>query len=226
MRKTLSILAPVFLAVQALLAHWGATVEHPPSPPDLAQFPAAFGQWKQFREDPVEPEIQGLLGAGQLLSRSYVQKQTGDPASLFVAWFQSQTGGATQPHSPKACLPGSGWIPEVADQITLEAEPVAIRVNRYIVANRGQRAVVLYWFQTPRRAIANEWAAKFWLVSDALRDRRTDTSLIRIVVMAAPGKEDAATATAIEFGRSLYPQLKAQLPQIDPMLTAGNRSEL
>ena len=28
-----------------------------------------------------------------------------------------------------------------------------------------------------RRVVAGEWAAKFWLVADAIRDKRTDTSL-------------------------------------------------
>jgi len=75
------------------------------------------------------------------------------------------------------------------------------------------RAGILYWYQTSRPAIAGEWASRFWLVADALRDRRTDTALVRIVVESAPGREEPATRTAADFARSLYPLLREQLPR-------------
>jgi len=85
-------------------------------------------------------------------------------------------------------------------------------VNRYLVANGAQRAVVLYWYQTPRRVIAGEWAAKLWLVADTLRNKRTDTALVRVIAWPADGKDEAATAVAIRFARKLYPLLREYLP--------------
>jgi len=73
--------------------------------------------------------------------------------------------------------------------------------------------VVLYWYQTPRRVIASEWAAKFWLIPDAIRDRRTDTALVRIVAWVPDRYSDHATANAVEFGRNLYPLLRDRLPR-------------
>src|SRR5580658_8832438 len=81
-------------------------------------------------------------------------------------------------------------------------------VNRYVAANRMQRAVVLYWYQTPRRAIASELAAKLWLVARALPDGRTDTALVRVIAWPAGGSDQAATANAIGFARDLYPLLR------------------
>ncbi len=76
---------------------------------------------------------------------------------------------------------------------------------------------VLYWYQTARRAVAGEWASKFWLVADAVRDRRTDTALVRIVVEDAPannwGSDQRATRTAADFARAVYPVLREQLPR-------------
>ena len=86
----------------------------------------------------------------------------------------------------------------------------AITVNRYGVASRSERAVVLYWYQTSRRAIAGEWASKFWLVADALQDHRTDTALLRIVVEDQSGGDERATRTAAGFARSVYPVLVHQ----------------
>jgi len=225
------ILVPVFLLAQAALVHWASGRERAPAPPALASFPSVFGGWRQVSEDPIAADIAGELGADQLLSRTYVhpsavhtsapqtsiqanlQAKTGAGVGLFVAWFRSQRAGASQPHSPKVCLPASGWIPAVTGEITLDTAAGAITVNRYIVVNHAQRDVVLYWYQGRRRVTAGEWAAKFWLVADALRDRRTDTALVRVVAQSSDGGDRAATAVATGFAQSLYPLLRENLPR-------------
>jgi EpsI family protein len=201
-------LVPVFLAAQFLAMRGVAGVERPPAPPPLACFPAEFGGWTVLREDPVAADMANELGADRLFSRTYVRTPAGSLASLFVAWFRTQRGGVRQPHSPKVCLPASGWTPEATGEIALDTTAGAIAVNRFVAVNRRQRAVVLYWYQTPRRAIASEWAAKLWLVADALRDRRTDTALVRVISWPGVGGDAAATATAKEFARDLYPLLR------------------
>ncbi|HEV2688626.1 MAG TPA: EpsI family protein [Bryobacteraceae bacterium] len=204
-----TVLVPAFLLLQALLMHWAAGREHPPAMPDLSRFPDQFGAWTKNHEDPISPDVSVALHADQLLSRTY--SDGANQAGLLVAWFQSQRGGASQPHSPKVCLPGSGWTPQVTDEVTVDTSVGPIRINRYIVAYQGQRIVVLYWYQTPRRVIAGEWAAKLWLVNDALRDGRTDTSLVRITVWV--GQDDrTATNTAIAFAKDLFPRLREYLP--------------
>jgi EpsI family protein len=213
MPDTRLLLVPVVLLVQTFVVRWAASAERPPAPPTLAQFPAEFGEWKMIGEDPITPEVAGVLHADQLLSRTYVQPATNASAGLFVAWFQSQRGGASQPHSPKVCLPGSGWTPQETGEIRVGTSAGEIDVNRYVVVNGKQRAVVLYWYQTPRRVIAGEWAAKFWLVADAVRDRRTDAALIRITVWSNEGQDEAATAGAVGFVRGVYPLLRETLPR-------------
>jgi EpsI family protein len=205
------ILVPVFLAVQGLLVYWTAGTEHPPAPPPLSHFPAAFNGWSELREDPMDADVLNTLRADRLLSRTYTNSAEGI-AGLLVAWFQSQRAGASQPHSPKVCLPASGWMPESTGEMSISTAAGAITVNRYVVASRSERAVILYWYQSPRRVIAGEWASKLWLVADALRDRRTDTALVRIVVESKPGADELATRTAANFTQSVYPLLRAQLP--------------
>jgi EpsI family protein len=206
-------LVPIFLAAQILLVHVTTGGEHPPAAPALSGFPVEFAQWKLLREDPIAAGVATELGADRLLSQTYCRTPTGSIASLLVAWFQTQRGGARQPHSPKVCLPASGWTPKVIDEIRLDTAAGAITVNRYVVTSRMQRAVVLYWYQTPRRAIAGEWAAKLWLVADALRDKRTDTALVRVMAWSAGGGDEAATGVASGFARELYPRLREYLPQ-------------
>lgn len=211
-RGWLGLAVPVFLAVQVLVVHAATGLEHPPQPPSIAGFPAAAGQWKVLHQDPIDLEM-ATLKADVLVGQTYLERPTNSSASLLVAWYKTQREGAPQPHSPKFCLPGWGWRPDVADTVTVDTAGGAITVNRYIVVKGEQRAVVLYWYQTPWRVIASEWAQKFWLAADALRSKRTDAALVRIVVWSATGRDDAATAVATSFTRNLYPALRNYLPQ-------------
>ena len=211
--RSVAIAVPILLAAQAVLVHVVSSGERPPDSPDLARFPDSFGRWQKLGEDPIEPDVQQQLHADRLLSRSYIDRHTMSNAGVFVAWFRSQRSGLSQPHSPQVCLPGSGWIPEARDDVTLATAAGSIAANRYVVVNHGQRAVVLYWYQMRHHAIEGEWAAKFWTIASAVSEKRTDTALVRIVVMAPSQGADRATETAINLGRDLYPELLRVLPQ-------------
>jgi len=208
-----NFLVPAFLAAQVLVVHFAIAGESAPSTPASARFPAPFGSWKVFRQDPIDAETARELKADLLVSQSYLDPPTRSFASLLVAWYQSQRDGARQPHSPKVCLPGAGWTPRIADEVTVDTAAGAITVNRYVVDQGQQRAVVLYWYQNSRRVIAGEWAAKFFVVADSLRNQRTDTALVRIVTWSTNETDEAATAIAAGFARNLYPSLREYLPQ-------------
>lgn len=207
------LLAPMFLLAQFALAYWAAAGERPPAPPDLSRFPAGIGEWKQFREDPLTADIATELGADRLLSRTYAHGPSGLLGSVLVLWYQSQRAGHSQPHSPRMCLPGAGWMPDVTGEVTLDTAYGPITVNRYLVAKGKERAAVLFWYQRPRRVVAGEWAAKLWLAADAIRDKRTDTSLVRIVLWETAVGDEAAMAAATGLARSLYPLLREHLPR-------------
>src|SRR5450759_3214162 len=207
------ILAPLLLVAQFALAHWAAGGERPPAPPDFSGFPAEFGEWQELQEDLITPDVVVELGFDRVLSRTYVNRQAGLRASLLVLWYQSQRAGHRQPHSPKMCLPGTGWMPEATGEVAIDTPDGAITVNRYIVAKGRERAAVLFWYQRPRRVVAGEWAAKLWQVADAIRDRRTDTSLVRVILWETAGDDDAAILAATNLARSFYPVLREHLPR-------------
>ncbi len=205
MTELKTILVPIFLASQALLVHYTGAFERPPAKLDFSKFPTEIGSWERIREEPVDLATEAQLGADSLLSRTYGQRSSPRVASVFVAWFQSQRAGTSQPHSPQVCLPAAGWAPDMTGLITVGE----ITVNRYVISKGNDRAVVLYWYQTPRRVIAGEWAAKFWLMADALRDHRTDTSLVRVITWVDKDTDvSAATEVAVQFSAQLYPVLK------------------
>jgi EpsI family protein len=218
---------PAAFLAQALIVNMPGAAERLPAMPDLSRFPktlpmslpATSGNWDLVAEEKIDPAVEGQLGADQVFSRTYRQSGLapvgeGGLVNLFVAWFQSQRGGRTQPHSPKVCLPGAGWTPEESGEIRIQTTAESIPANRFVVtSNLGQHAVVLYWYQTPRRVLAGEWESKFWLIPDAIRDHRTDTALVRLVIWTGKGHEAEATKTGVEFARSSYPVLRQVLPR-------------
>jgi EpsI family protein len=201
----------LLLVAQFALAHWVAGGVRPPAPPDFSRFPAGFSECQQLQDDPITPETAVELGFDRVLSRTYVNRQAGLHGSLSVLWYQTQRAGHSQPHSPKMCLPGSGWMPEATGEVTIDTSDGAITVNRYLVTKGKERAAVLFWYQRSRRVVSGEWAARLWLVADAIRDRRTDTSLVRIILWETAA-DDAAMAAATGLARSFYPVLREHLP--------------
>ena len=114
-----------------------------------------------------------------------------------------------QPHSPQVCLPGSGWTPIVADRVTLAAGGESAEINRYVASFQGQGAVVLYWYQTPRRTVASEWSSKFFTVWDALSVKRTDIALVRVVTWPTGADYAKATQDGLAFAKR-HPALLRQ----------------
>ena len=186
--------------------------EKAPAAPPLNEFPRAIQGWTIDREFPIEKEVQDVLRADDTLNRVYVNPQRTDVASLFLAFFKTQRFGQA-PHSPKNCLPGSGWQPMDDSRlpVTIPGREAPIVVNKYVISRGDQQSVVLYWYHSHNRVIAGEFAAKFWLVADAIRYRRSDTALVRVIVPVRNGVE-AAQNTAVEFVRAVYPDVARQLP--------------
>lgn len=182
--------------------------------PPLAEFPRTVAGWTAARDFEIEKEVQDILRADDLLSRVYVDPGQSVGASLFIAFFRTQRFGQS-PHSPKNCLPGSGWEPtedrKAALSVPGRAEPIT--VNQYVIQRGEEQSVVMYWYQSHHRAIASEFTAKFWLVADAIRYRRSDTALVRIIVPVRNGAAESAKHAAAEFARAVYPDLVRQLPE-------------
>jgi EpsI family protein len=205
-------LVTLLLLAQSALLYSSIRPEAVPPGRPLADVPQTLGPWQLEQEGVIDQETQEVLKADDLLNRFYVQPSTRSGANLFVAAFRSQRNGKA-PHSPKNCLPGSGWTPLVSDEYSLEVGAAApITVNRYVIAHGDSRSLVLYWYQSRDRVVASEYKAKFWVIVDALRLNRTDTALVRVVVPIAGGDQDQATQVAADFVKSFYGTLRQYLP--------------
>ena len=202
------------LIIQAGLLYGFNRTEVMPTHKPLAEAPFSFGKWSQVSETPIEKDVQDVLKADDLLNRTYVSQEHRAAANLFVAFFKSQRTGQT-PHSPKNCLPGSGWVPSQSDVVHVNvpgrAEP--IEANRYVVSRADAKSLVLYWYQSRDRIVASEYTAKFYVVADAIRYNRTDTALVRVVIpMTSDMPLDKAQTAASDFIRDFYQPLRQHFP--------------
>lgn len=203
----------VVLLVQAATFYGCSRKEVTPPNRPLAEVPKQLGSWSLQTEGVVEKEIQEVLKADELLVRSYVSPVSANAAAhLFVAYFKTQRTGRA-PHSPKNCLPGSGWTSTVADRvmIPIDGRP-PIEANRYVVHKGTAKSLVIYWYQSRDRVVASEYAAKAYVVADAMRYNRSDTALVRVVMPIVNNDEAAAQTAATDFIKAFFVPLRQHFP--------------
>jgi EpsI family protein len=207
-------IAAILLAATAVLlqARSGQEVIAPRQP--LGLFPQQLGDWVGT-DVPIPSDQLEILGAGDFLLRVYQQTAVPSPyVDLFVAYFPSQRAGDTI-HSPKHCLPGAGWFPLEASRTTLSLPGhTPFPVNRYVIAKGDDRQLVLYWYWAHDRAVASEYWAKFYLLSDSMRLNRSDGALIRVTTPMASGESpDAAQQRLISFAGNVVPVINNFVPR-------------
>ncbi|MGA1995884.1 MAG: exosortase C-terminal domain/associated protein EpsI [Bryobacteraceae bacterium] len=211
-RYAIALTIALLLQAGALYAVASRPELAPPIVP-LSLFPAVLGGWTMVQDAPLEPETLQMLKADDVTNRVYVDRAHAVAVNLFMAYFKTQRYGQS-PHSPKNCLPGSGWEEvEVGKQtISVAGSDLPITVNRYAVQHGDDQSVTLYWYQGHHRVIASEFAAKFWLVADAVRYRRSDTALVRVIVPARGGDLKTATDIGVAFIQVAFPVILRQMP--------------
>jgi EpsI family protein len=179
----------------------------------FAQFPIALNDWKG-RSMRLSGEIEKRVGVSDYLYRVYVREPK-DVVHFYVGYYESQRHGEMI-HSPKNCLPGSGWYIASRESMVLDLAPHApFAVNKFIVENGIERQVVLYWYQQAGgRIVTNEYLGRVHLVWDAFRLDRTDAALVRLSV-PFDGSTDHAVDSAIAFLKQAYPRLMRFLPSTE-----------
>jgi EpsI family protein len=185
----------------------------PPRLP-LSSFPTQLGAWSG-QDIEIPQDVLSVLGPGDFLLRVYRNDTQRLPYNdIFVAYFPSQRAGDTI-HSPKNCLPGAGWTPIESSRVDLAIRGDApFAVNRYVIAKGGERQLVLYWYLAHNRAVASEYWAKVYLVTDSIRMNRSDGSLVRLTTRMLPGESlDSAMNRLTPFAADVVPLLNQYIPQ-------------
>jgi exosortase D (VPLPA-CTERM-specific) len=216
------------LALGLMGAAWGLVAARSGAEPTLirkpfAEFPLSLQGW-QGRDLQVEERVLEILNPSDYLLRAYVPpevpsavgafegaRQSATPVWLYVAYYASQRTGANY-HSPRNCLPGGGWQFKSAGIVSdaLPGTP-GRQVNRVVVEKDFERQLILYWYQERGRVVASEYAAKGYLVWDAITRNRSDGALVRVSTTVV-GSEEEAYRHALELLRVAWEPLLLHLP--------------
>jgi EpsI family protein len=159
----------------------------------------------------IPPDQERAAGVSSYIFRWYAA----DSAlfDIYVGYYDQQTQGKTI-HSPKNCLPGSGWEALNQSTTTLQTASGPETVNRYLLQNQQQRALVFYWYQGRGRVASNEYRVKWELLRDSALRGRSEEALVRIVVHLNSNTTEAqASEWAAKVAADVIPAMFRVLPR-------------
>lgn len=208
------LIATVLLASAAVFLQAHSRSEIVPARMTLNLLPSQLGPWSGT-DLSIDSETLQVLGPGDFLLREYRDDDSPrSVADLFIAYFPSQRVGDTI-HSPKNCLPGSGWTPIQNRKITLSLPGhTPFPANRYVIVKGDARSIVLYWYWAHDRGLASEYVSKYYQIADSVRMHRSDGALVRISSpMNSSESPEEAEHRLLPFAGQLLPLLGQYIPR-------------
>jgi EpsI family protein len=203
------IIVYTLIIITGLYINLHADIAVPINQP-LYEFPKTLGSWQMVSEDTFSKNILDVLKPTDYLSRNYINTEDGSLVQLYIGYHNGSkdSGGI---HSPKHCLPGSGWFQIVSGKFPIDMHGRSDEVVRAIYHKGEQKILFLYWFQMMGKIINNEYALKVGEITNSLRFGRRDEAFIRISVPSVTD-QGQAEETAKRFAREFKPVIDAFLP--------------
>lgn len=184
--------------------------------PGLHSVPVRMGDWQAGEDRALSAGETEVLKPDEYILRDYTNQASRVPVNLFVAYFKSLQN-AYGPHSPRICLPGSGWLVRSAKITTLPlaGRPEGIPVNEYVMEKGGDHIFVMYWYQNNRNVWAEEFWAKLRLLPDLLRYKRSDVSLVRLITPLGNADPEKERALCLNFTNQAFPAISERLSSVN-----------
>jgi EpsI family protein len=178
----------------------------------FSTFPRTIGDWVG-QEEHFDKAIYDILGVDDSFLATYNNKE-GRQIQLYIGYYESQREGE-QIHSPKNCMPGSGWnITDTSiEEVTLNVSDLKkIKVIKLLLEKDAQKQAVLYWYQTNGRFIYSEYTQRIYMVIDSIIKHRTDGSFVRLITPVSDNNEEIAMKNLKSFAAELVPILHDYIP--------------
>jgi EpsI family protein len=186
--------------------------EETPLRRSFVDFPLRIDQWTG-KELGLETKVLQVVKVDDYMMRQYWSEQ-GTPIGFYVGYYKSMRQGATY-HSPKNCLPGSGWYFVKTGNTRLDIpgrHGQAVEINKLIIQKGLDKQLVLYWYQDRGRIITSEYWAKLYMVLDAIFKHRTDGAFVRVTVPFSGDDEEMAIRRGRSFVEKAFSLLEEYLP--------------
>jgi EpsI family protein len=203
------IIVYVLFAVAVLVISFHRDSVVPTNRP-FAEFPQQVKSWQMSNRTEFSAEVLGVLKPTDYLYHQY-KDSTGKTVSLYVGYHGGGKGGG-EIHSPKHCLPGSGWYEVSTRSGVLKTPGGSVNLVRAVYQKGDSKELFLYWFQVRDRSISNEYYLKLAQIANSALYRRRDASFIRVSVPVDTDVEQA-TARGEQFIRDFEPLFREFLPR-------------
>ena len=174
------------------------------------QFPSVLGEWRLIGSSSMTEQELEILRLSDYMLRRYARKD-GKVVDLYVSFHGG--GKETGPiHSPRNCLPGSGWHPEHSVKRSYNLKDgTTVQTMKATYGKDGHSAVFYYWFDVLGNTYTSEIGLKLAEVRGALFHGRRDAMLIRVSV-PSDGDADVDDAAVGAFLERFYPVLRKFIP--------------
>ncbi|KIX13279.1 exosortase C-terminal domain/associated protein EpsI [Dethiosulfatarculus sandiegensis] len=204
----------ICLGVTSFLIYQGKNVKAQYLRAPLQKLDLRLGLWHGVGPDvDLDERTLGLLKPSDFLLRDYVNPR-GQNIAVFLAYFGLQEEGRII-HSPRHCLPGSGWQISSRKQIDIPGNNGPYKVNHLIITNELQKLSVLYWYQGRGSIEANEYKERINLLLDGLTLKRSDGALVRLTMVVDPMNPNHLK-DLISLAKPLIPALNRLMPPAGP----------
>ncbi|MCF6267928.1 MAG: EpsI family protein [Desulfuromusa sp.] len=197
------------LGIAAFYVYTRSEADVPISKP-LASFPQKAGDWTMTGQARFDERVLAVLLPTDYLSRSY-EDSKGHRLSIYIGFHNGgQKSGPI--HSPKQCLPGSGWNRFEQGINKVSIGELSIPYVHAIYQKDTEKQLFLYWFQVRDAILTNEYALKLAMIKNSVLSNRRDSAFIRLSVMATDNEEQA-TQIGEQFIRDFYMAIQEALPR-------------
>jgi EpsI family protein len=167
----------------------------------LGRIDSQIEGWTATGDETLPAPTLHALASSAYLVRNY--RKASSQLNLFVAYYEQQRAGESM-HSPKHCLPGSGWEIWKHDSAFVPVRDMRVQINKYSIQNSGARMLMFYWYQSKTRIVASEYLGKILLARDTVLSGHTAGSIVRIMLPDTP----AADQQGLEFAAGLIPEVE------------------
>lgn len=174
-------------------------------------FPVSFGDWTQDTRMPVQlvsPDQVALLNKlyNETLSRTYVNRSTGERIMLSVAYGGDQSEG-TRAHLPEVCYPAQGFQIMARQRTTFTAGNRAVPVQQLLTKQGNRIEPVSYWVVVGERIALTGPQQKLAQLAYSSRGIIPDGMLVRV------SNIDSEVAKSYALHESFVRQLAEVIPQ-------------
>jgi EpsI family protein len=176
----------------------------------LTELPYSLQNWTMLRETSFDERILKVLRPTDYLYRHYI-----GPDDQVLGLYIGYHGGGKDAgpiHSPKHCLPGSGFLhifSQRRDVLIDDDQKINLVFSAY--QSEHSKELFIYWYQIGLRTISNEYSLKIHEILNSLFNNRKESTFIRISI---PFEHDPQKAEDIgmDFIRQIYPLLIEHIP--------------